>query len=276
MRRDIVALVASADADLHVLQQAALLAASDGHVTAVLARLQPAVGAAIEGWVVDASWGLALEEARTQQAEELAALQRALAGLSPRISVEGLLADPASLRISAALFGRHSDLVVVGQPTKPGDIRSILIEAALFGAGRPILLTPKGCGATEIGKRALICWNASREAARALGDALDWLADDARITVATVDARPDLAGHGEAPGADIAAHLARRGFAVESLNLASAGRSESDALLDAANSVSADLVVMGGYGRSRFAEMLFGGVTREMLTSANVPVLLSH
>jgi nucleotide-binding universal stress UspA family protein len=92
----------------------------------------------------------------------------------------------------------------------------------------------------------------------------------------TVDAKPSENGYGDHPGADITAHLARRGLKVELVNLDSLGRSHAQTIQDHAIAVKADLVVMGGYGRSRLSEFIFGGLTREMLQTSDIPVLMAH
>ncbi len=83
-------------------------------------------------------------------------------------------------------------------------------------------------------------------------------------------------GYGQQPGSDIAAHLAFRGAKVELFNLDSGERSETAAIQDHARVVGADLIVMGGYGRPRLSQLIFGGVTREILKTATIPVLMSH
>ena len=78
------------------------------------------------------------------------------------------------------------------------------------------------------------------------------------------------------PGVDITAHLARRGVKVQLANLDSMGRTDASVIDEHALAVDADLIVMGGYGRSRMSQFIFGGMTREMLKTARVPVLMSH
>jgi nucleotide-binding universal stress UspA family protein len=142
--------------------------------------------------------------------------------------------------------------------------------------GRPVLVVPPGWKTRAIGHRVLVCWKPTREAARAFAEADDFLARADRVTVVAVDARLADAGYGEHPGSDISTHLARRGVKVELVNLDSTGRSEAKAIQDQALAVDADLIVMGGYGRSRMSEFIFGGVTREMLKTSTVSVLMAH
>ncbi len=122
----------------------------------------------------------------------------------------------------------------------------------------------------------MIAWNASREAARAVGDAASIIEGAKAVTIVTVDAKPGDLGIDEAPGRELAAHLTRRGATVEIRNELSRGRSDSDVLLDTASGLDADIIVLGGYGHSRARELVLGGVTRELLRSADRPLFLSH
>jgi nucleotide-binding universal stress UspA family protein len=122
----------------------------------------------------------------------------------------------------------------------------------------------------------LIGWNASREAARAIGDALPILRIAQDVVVATVDAIPAKGGHGPAPGADLAAHLAHHGVKARVRNLDGMGRSHADVLSDEAAALDADLIVIGAYGHSRAEEWLLGGVTRELTEDSKTPLFMSH
>jgi nucleotide-binding universal stress UspA family protein len=122
----------------------------------------------------------------------------------------------------------------------------------------------------------LIAWNASVEATHAVAAAMPLLRSASDVAVATVDAKPTRSGHGEAPGHEVAAHLARHGMRVAVRNVDSAGRSESKALLDDALAFDADVIVMGAYGHSRAREFLFGGVTRDLLATSPIPLLMAH
>ncbi len=96
------------------------------------------------------------------------------------------------------------------------------------------------------------------------------------VTVVTVDAKPKMFGHGDQPGANIAAHLNRRGLNANVRNVDGLGRSPAAAILEEANRLNADLVVMGGYAHSRLRDLMFGGATRDLLRDANVPLLMAH
>jgi nucleotide-binding universal stress UspA family protein len=177
-----------------------------------------------------------------------------------------------------ALHGRYVDLVVVGQANPDGSNpgAAAAVEAALFTSGRPVLVVPSIWAGGSVGRRALVGWNGSREAARAVNDALPLLKDAENVTVLTINAQATPDGHGEEPGADIALHLARHDLQVTVRRIAGAEISAGDMLLNEVADLGADLIVMGGYGHSRLRELVLGGATRTLLGQMTVPVVMSH
>jgi nucleotide-binding universal stress UspA family protein len=177
----------------------------------------------------------------------------------------------------AELFGRMArrfDLSVVRQ-AEPGKATPapLIIEAALFETGRPALVVPyiqKGGVRLE---RIMVCWDGSRSASRAAGDALPFLerAKTVEVVMVTEHSKSD-----EAPGADIAQHLARHGLAVELKTIVAPNAKTADVLLSHAADTSADLLVLVGFGHSRLREFVLGGVTRSILETMTVPTLMSH
>jgi nucleotide-binding universal stress UspA family protein len=186
--------------------------------------------------------------------------------------VEGVAAE------TVALHARYADLVVVGQHDPEGEARDsdAIIERALFSSGRPVLIVPFAGEFKTIGRTVLVGWNASREAARAVHDALPLIAQAEQATVLSVNPRVGLDAHGEVPGADIALHLARHGVTVTVAKTASEEVGEGDVLLNHAADTLADLLVVGAYGHSRVREYVVGGVTRTLLQRMTLPVLMSH
>ncbi len=180
-------------------------------------------------------------------------------------------APPAFSAGSPAEF----DLVVVGQGecgrTTPDDL---FIEAALFDSGRPVIVVPYIQDRGLKLDRILVCWDASRSATRAIGDALPFLRRAKIIEIVTVS------GHGngadEFPHVDLAAHLARHDLAVETSTLVADHVDVANVILAHAVDCAADFIVMGGYGHSRMREFIFGGATRGMLEQMTVPTLMSH
>jgi nucleotide-binding universal stress UspA family protein len=174
-----------------------------------------------------------------------------------------------------ALHGRYADLLVLGQDDPESDSAGLL-EAVVFDCGRPVLAIPLAGSFKTIGKRVLVGWNASREASRALHDALPLIAKAETATVFLANPKRGLGGHGEEPGADIARHMARHGLKAEVAKAIADDVPDSALLLNHASDMGADLLVMGAYGHSRLREFILGGMTRSLLREMTVPVLLSH
>jgi nucleotide-binding universal stress UspA family protein len=172
---------------------------------------------------------------------------------------------------------RYADLAILGQsdPEQP-PFGEAIAEAVLVGSGRPVLVVPYIGTSETIGRRVLVAWNATREAARAVNDALPLFADAARVTLLSINPARGTTGEGDLPAADIALHLARHGVEAEAAQLTAEEVTVGDLILSRAADLGADLIVMGGYGQSRAREYVFGGVTRTLLRHMTVPVLLSH
>ena len=207
---------------------------------------------------------------REREAFEHAA---SLRGLSAEWRVtEGLEADPA-------VHARYVDLTILGQLDPDGGDTELIRprpELVALASGRPILAVPYAGQFETVGRRVLIGWNATREATRAVNDAMPLLAAAGVVTVLTIDAREGPDAHGELPGADISLHLARHGVKATIERTVSAGVPAGEVLLSRAADLGADLLVIGAYGHSRMRELLLGGATRSILQSMTVPVLMSH
>ncbi len=174
------------------------------------------------------------------------------------------------------LHTRYADIVVIGQPNEAdaSGVEPDFAERLLLSAGRPIVLVPYAGNFTDIGKRALVAWNASREAARAVTDSIPLLREAQGVHVVAFN--PDAAALGEVPGADIGLYLARHGIKVNVSQQTAGDVDVGNQLLSRAADLDADLIVMGGYGHSRLKELVLGGVTRTLLESMTAPVLMSH
>lgn len=247
------------------------------HVAATLVAGVPDpifVGDGLVGGMAAAEFLTTLQaEAKATQARLLAHLRRTDLAFEQRLA----LGQVQSVCDQLTMQARHADLTVMTRPAAhaPG-MRHEIVEAVLMNSGRPVLVVPPDWSPKAGMRRLFVAWNAGREAARALGDAAPFLSDAASITVGTIDARPTYSGHGEAPGVDIATHLARHGFAVDLKNLDSLGADKGASIVAAAQSVGADLIILGGYGHSRMRQAIFGGVTRTLVETSPVPLLLSH
>jgi nucleotide-binding universal stress UspA family protein len=177
----------------------------------------------------------------------------------------------------AQIFGetaRNYDLSVVGQEEPENDLpEGLIIEAALFDSGRPVLIVPyiKKTGIKL--DHVMLCWDGSRNAARAIGDAMPFLKQAATIDVVTVDAKER---RNSIRGAQIAEHLARHGLKIDLQPIIAPNNDVASVVLSLAAESETDLIVMGGYGHTRLREFILGGATRGMLERMTVPVLMSH
>jgi nucleotide-binding universal stress UspA family protein len=177
-----------------------------------------------------------------------------------------------------ALQARYSDLVVVSQ-TDLEEIDNSFItdlpEYVMLNSARPVLIIPAWGEFRHVGRRVLVAWDGSLEATRAITAALPMLKHADSVTVALFNSDKRFGTHGEQPGADIALYLARHGVKVE-VTQENTRSDVGNAILSLAADKSSDLLVMGGYGHTRFREVLLGGVTMTILKTMTVPVLMAH
>lgn len=173
---------------------------------------------------------------------------------------------------------RAADLLVLGRgdgvfrsepypAVDPGDV--------LMRAGRPVLVVPPAVSVLE-GRRALVAWKDTREARRAVSDALPLLIRAEEVLVAEAVEDPEEREPALRRANDVAELLARHGATARGEALDTRGRTAADELLAAAGRHGADLLVAGGYGHARLREWAFGGVTRDLLARCPACCLLSH
>jgi len=178
--------------------------------------------------------------------------------------------------LSGSTFARVADLVIAAQrdPASAEDDAAD-IDALLYEAGRPVLVVPHAGAITTSYNRVLIAWNGSREAARAVFDALPLILEAEDTEILVVDPSESAQRSGTA-GADLAAALVRHGARVKVATEASDGRSVDDVVQARAAVTGADLLVMGAYSHSWLRELLFGGTTRTTLQSTQIPTFMSR
>ena len=168
--------------------------------------------------------------------------------------------------------GRVFDLIALGRPgPSPQNPRMAPLEAALFDAGKPVLIAPASAP-TTLGHNVLVSWNGSPEQARTNAFALPLLRLAEQVTVLTVEG-------GTTPGpsgADAALHLRRNGVKARALTAKPQGQSTGEVILEHVRTLGCDLLVKGAYTQSRFRQMIFGGATRHILDNAMVPVVMAH
>jgi nucleotide-binding universal stress UspA family protein len=172
-------------------------------------------------------------------------------------------------------IGRRFDLVVVGQPQRKNSLPDEVVdEGVLFESGRPVIFVPYIQKGGMKADRIMVCWDGSRVASRAIADSMPFLKKAKQVEIVIVSNKP--AKEDELPGADLGQHLARHGVNIRIKHITSPDTDVPSAILSYAADSSADMIVMGGYGHSRLREFVLGGVTRGLLQSMTVPVLMSH
>lgn len=191
------------------------------------------------------------------------------------VAVDWTVSQEAPIDVLTRL-GATYDLAVVGQPDPDRDrtntgVGGLPPDLAL-ALGRPVLVVPYIGRYADPGHMVMVAWNGTREAARAVHDALPLLKAANSVTILCID--PDPAQRDSATA--LVKHLSHAGIAAKAKHTLSGDISVGDVLLSALADASADLLVMGAYGHSRLRETVFGGVTATLLNSMTVPVLLSN
>lgn len=213
--------------------------------------------------------------ANADQAAAQAAFQKVLKGrhLSHEWRVTEGFVDS-----ELAMQARYADLLVVGQTDADAQTPtpSDLPESIVMSTGRPTLVVPHIGASKPPGEKVMLCWNASRESARAAADALPFLRGAKHVTILVVDPQTSNKRHGAEPGADAAQWLIRHGINVTVQRDVAVDSDVGDVILSRAADLDVDLIVMGVYGHSRLREMVLGGASRTLLSSMTVPVLISH
>ncbi len=277
--KDILVPLLSVAEDEPALSAAETIADSfDAHIGALLLEVQPEPIFTPDGSMAPVVWPELLAQTHKEfEAEKQKLERRAVQGARP-INVQDNTVLPDLIGRDIGVAARYADLTVMVRPEENWrrELRTRLVEGVLFGAGRPLVLAPPKWRQGAIGRNIVVAWNGKREAARALGDALPFLVRADAITIVTVGAGRDDSSVGSSSGNNVVSHLKRRGLSAAWRNVDDLGLGEAHALFAEAAALRADLVVMGGYGRSRLGELIFGGVTHHALKAAEIPILMSH
>ena len=277
--RDLSICISSIESDYGLIDQASSLAEGwEAHLSCCAIGVQPAPifsdGIMLSGQAeVQAQMEAAQEHIRAFRSRLKTHLERKASNLE----IRNTLTFDTAIAGTVAVFARYSDLVVARMPSKPDrELHGEIIEGALFGAGRPVLTLPRKWKPAPLGKKIVLAWDASREASRAIHDALSMLAPGAEVCVVTVDAKVGPDQHGASPGLDISTHLARHGLIMTVQNADSLGKTVGGRLVETAQGFGADMIVMGGYRHPKLAQRVLGGPTQFLISQSPVPVLLSH
>ncbi len=187
--------------------------------------------------------------------------------------VEGGLPNP----LDAA--ARHADLIVVGQANEADESKPFHIDspaALAIACGRPVLALPLGDAPASLGERVLVAWNGSREAARAVSDAMPFLERAKFVELIAIVPPGQGIDDGMRELASLARHLDHHGVSAERYVVEAPEHEAGKQILARADHADCDLIVMGAFGHSHMRELVLGGATRSLLKRMTIPVLLSH
>jgi len=275
MLKDVVVNLSSQGPRDFAAEYATSIAAMFGaHITGVSFVYEPVIPDGMLG-------GVPVDLIELQRQENSKAANDAISRFDAAAKKAGLSAETRLLdatfggaATSFAQISRRFDLVVVGQAQRErGPADDLLIEGALFESARPLVVAPYIQRRGRTLERVLACWDGSRTAARAIGDAMPLLerAKAVEVVIVAEERKSE-----EMTGTNMNAHLVRHGIAASVKRIAKGDIAIQDALLSYAADSGADFMVMGGYGHSRLREFILGGVTRGILASMTLPVLMSH
>jgi nucleotide-binding universal stress UspA family protein len=274
MIKDIVAnLAIGSSRDVAADFAVSLASTFNAHLTGIAFVYEP---------LVPVADGFPAEAMQAQRLENEKAAKAAVSQFEEQVRRAPISAQSRMLEVAVASapnvfanIARRFDVAVMGQPEPDTPaIERLLVEAALFDSGRPVLIVPYIQRTGLKLDRVMVGWDGSRSAARAVADAIPLLVRAKATEVVIVASEP--AKSDEMPGSDIAHHLARHGAKVELKSIVTAETDVANTILSHAADTSADLLVMGGYGHSRLREFILGGVTRGILSSMTIPTLMSH
>jgi nucleotide-binding universal stress UspA family protein len=248
------------------------------HLTGLCLAVEPPIPAEIPRFmpadVLASQRKAVLEQAETAAARFRLKIEAAgVLGECRVVEVQSLEATNVFVR-----HARHADLAILSQadPEEVSPLGRQFPADVVMSSGRPAIVIPYVGPAATLGRRVLIGWNGSREAARAVNDALPILRLAQSVTVLSVNPDEPSGGERRDPGADISLHLARHGVIVTAAQTIAREIPAADAILNAIADAGFDLLVMGAYGRPRLREMILGGVTQIVLEHMTVPVFMSH
>jgi nucleotide-binding universal stress UspA family protein len=202
------------------------------------------------------------------------------AGRARNLVLEWREADAGSTSVAEVVLqhAHAADLVVAMQSdTKwPGSQRLDVTDRLVLGSGRPVLIIPNEGPQRDVGDRVLVAWNAHREVARAVFDALPLLQRAKEVRVIWVNPQSEGELVQDIPAADICTALARHGVKCEATQAVQPRTNVGQTLLAQAKDCAADLLVMGCYGHSRLREFVLGGASEHILRHMSIPVLMAH
>jgi nucleotide-binding universal stress UspA family protein len=264
-----------------------ILKGSDGHIEAFHVRADskeavPLLGEGMSGSMIEEMIELADKDGdeRSQAARTIfdEFVRETGVKVTPGVEIGGGVSASWRAEIGRedekiANRGRVADLVVMAQPVgEVGRPSMMALHAAIFETARPVVMLPAQPPET-IGSNVVIAWNGTSEAARAVAGAMPFLETANKVTALTVETEKSVNRIGSE---DLAIYLAARGVKVERALVPRSEKMVGETILDFCASAKADLLVTGAFTHSRLIQIILGGVTRHLIATAQIPVLMDH
>ncbi len=266
--------------EVRIAHAEAIATMSEAHLTGIYTNLLPDYGMVSAGDATGAAISALIrveEQARADGVEASKRFDERFSRLQVASELRRIDASPGEMLGLVVREARWSDLFVATCPYRDDAVSGWdeVVEAVLFEGGHSVYFVPPGAKPREQLNRVLVAWSETRQAARAVAEALPFLRASSDVELVVVESEREMktGGYG---ATDIAAHLDRHGTNVAIRSVEQGKRSVSEALLEEVLERSADLIVMGAYGHSRWREWIMGGTTREMLQASTVPLLMAH
>lgn len=275
MIRDIVVHLTGSDEDAVRLSYAGPIARLfDAHLTGLQVNVLPEILS-----ITDPSQSAFLKELVTQADQKADLVGYELKDLIDRLAVSSELRRldvyPGQVGAALAAETRIADLFIGTRPYGDPSGEEQVEETVLLRSGRACLfLPPQGMPPASYGT-ILVAWKNTREAARAVAEALPFLRKAGKVVVGLIEEEGASERHRVEAGTDIGRYLSRQDVSAEVRDI-DGWNDTGEALLNEARLIGADMLVMGGYGHSRLREWVLGGATRHVLTHATIPVMIAH
>ncbi|MBU1174077.1 MAG: universal stress protein [Alphaproteobacteria bacterium] len=275
MKDLLVFLDGTAADEARIVQAEALASQHESFLTGLYCNALPEVMFASEAGMASIDVVSQMQDSSRAEGDSRAeAIATRFGALSVKNEVRRFDVYSSQIGLTLASEARTADLFIASRPYGHYNSHAEALEQVLFNSGRGCLFLPP-VGDPKRFDHVVLAWRNTREAARAVSEALPILTSAKKVYIVMATGEEAAEDEGAMPGADISRYLGRHGADVE-LRMLTNWSNVGEALLNEVEKLDADLLVMGGYGHSRFREWVLGGATRDILTRAEMPVLIAH
>ena len=249
----------------------------DAHLSVLLFGQTPPVPLVSDAVVLSENWGVLTEDAKINLGKRVKQLEMLTVETGVSADVRGVLINDALMGDAVAEQALYSDLVMITRSFLSGpEFAEKIAAAMLLTSGKPILVGESHQLPAINATKVIIAWDGEKPSSRSISEAIPILKNADEVEILLVDPIATEQEDGEAPGLDLGTYLSRHGIKLTVNVVASGGKPIADVIKDRAQYMGAELIVMGGFGHSRFRQKLFGGTTTRMMTDCEFPMLMTH